>query len=414
MSRMTTCRTRWAITGVLGVIVALTILIDGCQHGGTKQHRRSRADRTIRAIWVTRWDYKTPHDIVAIMDNARSSGFNTVLFQVRGNGTVLYRSRIEPWASELGGRDPGFDPLDVACREAHRRGLALHAWANVVPGWRGKKPPTDRRQLYHAHADWFWRDATGRRQPLGWYNSLNPCYPEVRQYIASVMREIVAGYPVDGLHMDYIRFPNEWNASYPKGASVPDYPRDPRTLAMFRRATGQTPESNPAAWNAWRTEQVTRLVRDIRTTVKRARPKVMLTAAVNPLPDHAKQTHFQDTLAWIDQRLIDAVFPMNYDRTAAGFRERLDTWAPVCGRMPVVMGIMFDQRDSGLVVEQLRQTPRTGGHFAAFAYNSMFERLDGQGRARTDQQSASRSALRRDVIPRVRRIASESARVAIR
>ncbi len=59
------------------------------------------------------------------------------------------------------------------------------------------------------------------------------------------MHEIVKRYPVDGLHLDYIRFPNEWNSSYPKGAKVPDYPRDGRTLSLFRKATGQTPESAP-------------------------------------------------------------------------------------------------------------------------------------------------------------------------
>ena len=288
-----------------------SLLLVGCQpglrRGGSAGGFPPRD--SIRAIWVTRWDYKTPADIARIMDNCRQTGFNTVLFQVRGHGTACYRSRIEPWADELGGRDPGFDPLAVACREAHRRGLGLHAWVNVMPGWRGKRPPKDPRQLYHAHPDWFWRDAAGRRQPPGWYVSVNPCYPEVRRYLVAVMQEIATRYPVDGLHLDYIRFPNEWNSSYPQGAKVPDYPRDPRTLALFRQATGRTPEQAPAAWDDWRTAQVTQLLREIRTMQRRTRPRIALSAAVGADPALARRTHFQDARRWMAERLVDAVFP---------------------------------------------------------------------------------------------------------
>ena len=203
---------------VLAAGLILLLVSSGC-HGRRSGLARGYGSEPIRAIWVTRWDYKTPGDIARVMDNCKVAGFNTVLFQVRGNGTAFYRSRIEPWADELGGRDPGFDPLAIAIEEAHRRGLSLHAWVNVIPGWRGDTPPTNPRQRYNAHADWFWRDAAGRRQPLGWYVSLNPCYPKVRRYLTAVMQEIVANYPVDGLHLDYIRFPNEWNDSYPRGGA---------------------------------------------------------------------------------------------------------------------------------------------------------------------------------------------------
>ena len=403
-------RGRWSLAAPTAFALVILTLLCGC-------HPRGRAgrpirDRTIRALWVTRWDYKTPADITKVMQNCRAAGFNTVLFQVRGNGTVMYRSRLEPWADELGGRDPGFDPLAVACSEAHRRGLSLHAWVNVIPGWRGKKPPSNPRQLYNARPDWFWRDAAGRRQPLGWYSSLNPCYPEVREYLVAVMREVVAGYPVDGLHLDYIRFPNEWNESYPRGAQVPDYPRDPRTLAMFRRATGQTPESNPKRWSDWRTAQVTQLVRDVRAMVKGVRPTAKLTAAVGASPGRARRAYFQDSLQWIAENLLDAVYPMNYERDMNGFGRHLDHWASMRLRIPVVVGVMFDKRDSRGVVEQVGRTAKTGSHFAAFAYNSLFERLDQRGRPIMDGNSSSRAALRRKVIPYLRRLASSGRRLA--
>ncbi len=364
------------------------------------------ADRSIRAVWVTRWDYKTAREISAVMANCRRAGFNTVLFQVRGNGTVFYRSRIEPWADELGGGDPGFDPLAVACQEAHRRGLKLHAWVNVIPGWRGDKPPTNPRQLYHAHADWFWRDEAGRREPLGWYNNLNPCYPEVRRYLVDVMREIVMNYPVDGLHLDYMRFPNEWNRGYPRRARVPDYPRDPRTLALFRQASGLSPQQAPRQWNRWRAAMITWIVEGIRSMIEQTKPGIQLSAAVGASPDDARRRHHQDVRRWLSLGLLDAVYPMNYEKNMRRYAQRLAEWSAMRLPIPVVTGVMFDQRKGSLVIEQLDRARRRSEHFAAFAYNSLFDRLDQRGRPQKDKRSTERAALRRRVIPHMRRLAA--------
>ena len=385
--------------------MALMLIATGCQSGrrGVWDGRHVRG--SVRAIWVTRWDYKTPHDIATVMENSARAGFNTVLFQVRGDGTAMYPSKLEPWSPEFDGRDPGFDPLMVACREAHRRGLSLHAWVNVMPGWFGKKPPQHTRQLYNARPEWFWYDASGRRQPLGWYCSVNPCYPEVRRYLVDVMHEIVDQYPIDGLHLDYIRFPNESTVAYPNG-QVPDYPRDPRTVEMFRRATSALPDQAPAKWNEWRAAQVTQLVRDIRTMTLDTKPHVSLTVAVGAEPDLSLRNYFQDSHRWTSDRLVDGVFPMNYDADMNTYGARLASWTSKRSRVPVVTGIMFDKRDERLVAHQVSRAATTGKHFAAFAYNSMFERLNAKGQPIIDDQSPKRAALRRHVIPFLRGLAS--------
>ena len=194
-----------------------------------------------------------------MIERCSRAGFNTVLFQVHLTRTAFYRSRHEPWTEEYPGGDPGFDPLETAVQEAHARGMALHAWVNVMPGWRGSEPPRDRRQLYNAHRDWFLRDQSGRLQPLGeFYVSVNPCLPEVRRYLVSVFEEIVTRYAVDGLHLDYIRFPLD---KAPRGS---DYPHDAHTLQFYRQATGKRPQDSRSRWTLWRQQQVTQLVREIR------------------------------------------------------------------------------------------------------------------------------------------------------
>ena len=401
MSRMGGAHpTRFALCAM-----ALMFIATGCQSTGRGVWDGRHVRGSVRAIWVTRWDYKTPHDIATVMENSARAGFNTVLIQVRGDGTTMYPSKLEPWSQEFDSRDPGFDPLMIACREAHRRGLSLHAWVNVMPGWFGKKPPQHTRQLYNARPEWFWYDASGRRQPLGWYCSLNPCYPEVRRYLVDVMHEIVNRYPIDGLHLDYIRFPNESTDAYPTG-QVPDYPRDARTVEMFRRATGALPDQAPDKWNAWRAAQVTHLMHDIRAMTRDAKPHVSLTAAVGAEPDLSLRNYFQDSRRWIAEGLIDGVFPMNYDADMNTYGARLASWASNRSRVPVVTGIMFDKRDERLVAHQVSRAATTGKHFAAFAYNSMFERLNAKGQPIMDDQSPKRAALRRHVIPFLRGLAS--------
>ncbi len=395
--------TRALIVAVLPTAL-LAVTSTGC-HGNRWGMGKPYGQKPIRAIWVTRWDYKSPADIGRVMDNCKGAGFNTILFQVRGAGTVAYRSKMEPWAEEFGGRDPGFDPLAVAIKEGHRRGLSVHAWINVLPAYRGKEPPKDPRQLYAARPGWFLHDAQGRRQPLGWYNSLNPCLPEVRRYLTALSHEIVARYPVDGLHLDYIRFPIEHVDGY-GNAPVPDYPRDQRTLALFRQATGKTPDQAPGVWTDWRADCVTQVVRDIRGMMLKVRPKAALTTAVGAVPDEHRRKYYQDAPRWIREGLVDAVYPMNYESDLRVYSNRVATWTAMRPRVPVVTGIMFDKRNADTVAQQVREAAGRGTHFAAFAYNSLFERLDGNGRPIMDDQSASRAALRNQVIPRLRRMAT--------
>lgn len=317
------------------------------------------------AVWAVRHCYRSEDEIAALMESARNSGFNTVLFQVRGAGTVYYRSRIEPLAYEYGG-DPGFDPLTVACREAHRRGLALHAWVNVMPGWSGDTPPTDSRQLYNAHPDWFWYDQRGKRQPLGWYVSVNPCLTQVRAYLVGLTEELIRRYPVDGLHLDYIRFPMDES---PKGS---DYPYDTQTLALYRKEGGKRPQDNRAHWTQWRTYNVTRLVWEIRSMALRTRPGLKLTAACGHDPAEWRRSSFQDGPAWVRGNLVDLVFVMNYSDDTRVFRRRQETWRREAGGR-VAAGIgSYLHRDDRTTNEQIRLAAQWGQGFGIFSASSIF------------------------------------------
>lgn len=374
----------WVGSGALSSLTAVVVM-SGCGPDPGRPGRPADGEQVDRprpricwppqAVWVPRRVYTSADEIASFMKAAREAGFNAVLWQVRGNATTFYRSKIDPIAEEFGPTLPDFDPLAVACAEAHRHGLDLHAWVNVMPAWRGNAPPTDPRQVYNAHPEWLWYDQHGRRQPLGeFYVSLNPCLPEVRKYLVDVCREIIRSYPVDGLHLDYIRFPNE------HCPARHDYPRDKRTLALYREATGKRPDDDRARWNQWRTEQVTQLVRDIRSMCRQVRPGLRLTAACMANVDEAQEHRFQDGAAWLRAGLLDAVFLMNYTKDTGLYRQRHERFRSLAGGRMTIPGIGVYLHDHDRQsIEQL-QWARTWGHGCALFSSNVL--LDGSRRSR--------------------------------
>jgi len=265
-----------------------------------------------RALWVTRWDYRTPADIARIMENAAAAHFNTILFQVRGDGTVFYRSKIELWSAELRNGDPGWDPLQVAIDQAHARRLKLHAWINVYPGWMGNKAPRIGNQLYNTHPDWFMVDRFGKRQALNTqYVWLSPTHPEVTPYLLGICAELYTAYAIDGLHLDYIRYP------------APAYSYDPASLEAYRHETGGIPGRDETAWSQWRREAISRFIARLHAAMQIHNPALVLSAAVLGNYPTGRRVYLQDSHEWLARGIIDAIFPMIYTRDDTLFRRQL-------------------------------------------------------------------------------------------
>ncbi len=345
----------------------------------------------VRAIWVTRFEYQTQAEVKTILANCAALGFNTVLFQVRGQADAYYRSSLEPWAERLGGRDPGFDPLEVACRESKRLGLSLQAWVNVMPAWRGRTPPADRNHVCYRHPEWIVTGRDGRRQAFNdHYVCLNPCLPEVREYIVSVLRDLAERYPIDGLHLDYVRFiEGDW--SY-----------DARTLALF----GDSPDARPEAWTQFRRGAVTELVQATRRMLRDMRPNAVLTAAVFPSA-RSRERVLQDAEGWLRRGLLDQVFPMTYEDSDAGFRDAIDEGYALF-RAPAPRGRAVDASSTRAACvpgvgaykhstadQTVRQLSMCRGGFALFSYSSLYVSPDETRKENDRLCRARRDAVRR-------------------
>lgn len=350
----------------------------------------------VRALWVTRWDFTKPEHVAAIMKNAAEANFNVVLFQVRGNATAFYPSEIEPWAWELTGedprstgRDPGWDPLKVAVEEGHKNGLEVHAWANVFPAWQSQRfPPSRTGQLWWSHPEWFMHDAAGnkmiprdqRQNPntRDWYSFINPAHPEVQEYLADVFVEMVTNYDIDGVHYDYIRYPAEITevaeAGRERARKMGNWSYDPISLKRFKEETGKTPDEAPEEWTRWRGRQVSDVAKLLSERMRAVKPDIIISAAVMPDPEDARDRKYQDYLRWLEEGWIDAVFTMNY---AAGdtFENRLQMLVDRAPEGATIAQGLGGNHPPEVLADQIEKVRELGyDGIAIFAYSHLFER----------------------------------------
>jgi len=288
----------------------------------------------VRAVWLTTnygldWPRNRSNievqkrELTDILDNLQKHNFNTVMFQVRARGEVLYNSDIEPMSLMIASRGPGrraFDPLAFAVEECHRRGLECHAWMVTYPlggdkhvrelGSKSvtKKNPSLTKKF---RGEWF----------------LDPGNPRTDDYLLSIVNEIVTNYDVDGIHFDYIRYPDN------RG----QFPDD----GMYRLYGKGKSRAD------WRRDNITRFVTKAYDRVKKVKPWVQVSSS--PLGRYralenvghgwtALETVYQDAGRWMRIGKHDALYPMMYYKEAL-FYPFVDDWVRQGNGRIVVPGL---------------------------------------------------------------------------
>ena len=253
----------------------------------------------VRAVWLTTiggidWPHsyaqsersaeKQKEELRAILDRLQKANINTVLLQTRIRATTIYPSQYEPWdgcLSGFPGKSPGYDALQFAIDECHKRGMEVHAWIVTIPV--GKWNSYGCRQLRKRFPRLIKRiDQDGYMDPEA---------TQTGCYLAEMCREIVQRYDVDGIHLDYIRYPETWK---------------------FRISKDQ------ARGN------ITRIVEKIHQAVKKEKPWVKMSCSpIGKFDDlsrywshgwNAYTKVAQDAQAWLKDGLMDELFPMMYFR----------------------------------------------------------------------------------------------------
>ncbi|MDZ4700659.1 MAG: family 10 glycosylhydrolase [Rhodothermales bacterium] len=313
----------------------------------------------------------------ALLDRAAGLGMNTLYFQVIARGDALYPSTRLPWTPlpRGAGRDPGYDPLAAAIDAAHRRGMEIHAWINIfrvgdastTATFRGVQNPM---HVVHAQPDWVKR--------VGGELWLDPSSAPARAWMLGNVMEVVDGYDVDGVHFDFIRYPENGL---------------PNDAARFRH--------EPRGFRSiddWRRNNVTLFVEAAHAAVTAARPWVKIGAA--PLGNYqpnpawpglwAVSQVFQESRVWAENGWVDYLAPQLYYGTGTApevergpsspdFAVLIDEWVRMSAGRPVIAGMApykvaegrFPAADLSRQIEVARAAYGHGQ--AAFRFDHMLE-----------------------------------------
>ena len=247
----------------------------------------------VRAVWLTTiggidWPRSYAHDGMGIseqkrqltnmLDQLKRAGVNTVLLQTRVRATTIYPSQLEPWDGCLSGkpgRSPGYDALQFAIDECHRRGMELHAWVVTIPI--GKWTTYGCQQLKKRYPSLV--------KKIGDEGYMNPELVGTADYLTNICEEITSRYDIDGIHLDYIRYPETWKG--PKSA-----------------------------------ENITRIVHAISRRVKAHKPWVKMSCS--PIGKYGNLSRYrsggwdaynrvaQDAQGWLREGLMDQLYTMMY------------------------------------------------------------------------------------------------------
>lgn len=230
--------------------------------------------REFRGVWIatvgnidwpsrpglSTWDQQA--ELIAILNKAVALRMNAVVFQVRPQADALYASAYEPWSPYLTGEmgrapEPFYDPLSFAVREAHARGLELHAWFNpyraLQPGSPGSTSQShvsrERPDLVRSYGKSLW---------------LDPGDSAVVSRSIRAVVDVVRRYDVDGVHIDDYFYPYPENNAAGKPVDFPDE----RTWAAYQRSGGTLPRAD------WRRSNVDTFVVRMGREVHQAKPWV--------------------------------------------------------------------------------------------------------------------------------------------
>ncbi|MDE6594097.1 MAG: family 10 glycosylhydrolase [Oscillospiraceae bacterium] len=291
-----------------------------------------------KAVWFSYLEYdrlmrgKTREEFTSglgtCFDNAAALGINTIYFQVRAYGDAYYRSDLFPTADRLTG---DYDPLEIAVKEAHDRGLSIHAWVNPM------RLMTD-SQMAGVSEEYLigqWYASESARGTIivnhsgRWY--LSPAYREAVSLICNGISEIVTGYNVDGVQIDDYFYPTT-DEAFDKAA----YESSGSTLPLAD----------------WRREIVTEMVRSIYSAVHSANPKAVFGISPSGNVANDRDQMYADVEKWLDEAgCCDYICPQIYygfENDSLPFAAACDEWSGLIKRDDIKLVIGLAAYKSGL------------------------------------------------------------------
>jgi uncharacterized lipoprotein YddW (UPF0748 family) len=344
----------------------------------------------VRAMWLDRGTIVqagSRQGLERIFNRLAAAGINTVFFETVNAGYPIYPSQMAPAQNPL---TQGWDPLADAVDLAHQRGIELHAWVwtfaagNQAHNMIANQPDSFLGPVLTAHSDWANYDDQGALIPPGQKKPfLDPANPEARRYLLNLFEEIVSRYNIDGLQLDYIRYP--FQNPRPGGHT---YGYGMAARQQFYQLTGVdpitlSPDAQSPLWQQWtefRTQQINSFVAETSRLVHRLKPNLIFSTAVFALPEQQRldqiQQHWE---VWARQGDVDMIVLMSYASDTKGLQRLTGSWLAGkvdLGTTLILPSIRLLHLSEETVVDQIQSLrDSASGGFALFAAENLNSRL---------------------------------------
>ena len=270
----------------------------------------------IRAMWVPIWEITTPEKVDKMIDDLEKNNINQLLVQIRYRGDAAYTPNrvsnfyINNEKQYHAIKDSLFDPLDYIITKNKNSELEIHAWFTtfVITGHDLEKFHPE--HIYFAKPEWvtcdFSQEKMDYKKYMGAY--LDPGIPEVQKYTKNVILDLVTNYKVDGIHLDYIRYPDS------------HYGFSELALEAYRK---DVKFQDADAWKKWKEDQITNFVKDVYSNVKKISPKTQVTAAVISNLGEAER-YSQNWIKWLQEGYLDKAYLMEYSTSTSTIEKHLN------------------------------------------------------------------------------------------
>jgi len=264
---------------------------------------------------------------------------------------------------------PG-DPFGILIDKAHRSGIEVHAWVNLLSLSENTDAP-----ILKKYGPRILTRNTKEKNTLEDYKIDNQYFLEpgdlrVRKELTNMVAEILTAYPeLDGIQFDYIRYPDK----------APHYGFTKMNIQRFKRATGkETAEDKSRAWKNWKRSQVTALLTELAHKARSLSPGIKVSATGCAPYIRAYHEAFQDWPSWIKTGLVDFVTIMSYSKNPATFEHyvaetKLRT--PDIKRTNIGVGAYVLEDDPVSFRLEIEASENSGaGGWVLFHYGSLVDR----------------------------------------
>lgn len=318
-----------------------------------------------RSVWLDRGTIvatKNAKGMADLIARLKASGINVIYFETNNAGFTMYPSKLTDQNPET----LSWDPLGTAVKEAKKHGMEIHAWLWIfnVGNMRhnpiiGKEADYPGPVLTRHGITWAMAYSNGTlvppKQTEFW---IDPSSTECRQYVKDLITEVISKYPLDGIQLDYIRYPFN-NRGSEMGFNW-------LSRQKFERETGlnldRLDENTREVFMAWKVHQISSFVKETRELVNSLKPGLRISAAVYAFPRRMRLGAIQQEWeTWVANGWIDTLNPMTYASTA----QNLSVMADYCrestsDKALVYPGLAIMRIDTAGLIEQLDSARATG------------------------------------------------------